>query len=352
MTSATCNLDCSYCYMRASRQNTGSLKKEDLESVIKNCSVGFDSVRFHWHGGEPLLAGKSFYEEVLRVQNDLARERPVTFSNRIQTNGVLLTPELVDFFIINKFHVGLSIDAPRDVYPLHRLTEIDPVLMALSLLKDRRVPVGALCVISKLNVGRARDIFDFYKSIGVKSFGLLPLKEVPLDSMPQVPTEDDLFNLFRDMLELWMYEENCFHHIEPISTMIEGVVSGIPTSCSFAASCLGRMITIDQNGYIVPCASLVSPEFVLGDSKKERLIDVIEGQAAGMLRLRRADSIDRHCLGCEFLDICNGGCRAEAYWHTGDYGGKAPSCGVRKRFFQHIRDVVKERIMPQIEKGG
>ncbi len=334
--------------MRASRQNEGALKEEDLESVIRNSSFGFDSVRFHWHGGEPLLSGKSFYEEALRVQKEIAKERSILFSNRVQTNGTLLTPELADFFIGNDFHVGISLDGPEDVYPLHRLTDIDRALQAISLLRERNAPVGVLSVISKLNVSRVRDMFDFYKRIGVGSFGLLPLKEVPLDSLPLVPDEDELFDFFKEMLDLWMYEENSFHHIDPISTMVEGIVSGVPASCSFAASCLDRMMTIDQNGYAVPCASLVSPEFIVGDIKKDHLIDILDSKRANELRADRLYAIKKHCGDCEFISICNGGCRAEAYWSTGDYGGKTPFCGVRKRFFSHIQDVVKNQIMPQI----
>ena len=346
MTSSTCNLDCSYCYMRASRQNEGALKEEDLEPIIKNCSKGFDSVQFHWHGGEPLLSGKSFYEEVLRVQRELPS---VTFLNRIQTNGVLLTPELADFFASHNFHVGISIDAPEDIYPLHRGVDICHALKALSLLKERNVSTGVLCVVSKLNVSRVREIFEFYKSIGIGSFGLLPLKEVPLESMPLVPSEDELTNLFKEMFDLWMYEENCFNHIDPIGTMVEGIISGVPRHCSFAASCLGKMITVDQNGNAVPCASLVSPEFILGSLKERPLIEILASKEAESLRKRRANAIAKNCSGCEFVSICNGGCRAEAYWHTGNYEGITPLCGVRKSLFPYIRKVIEEKIMPQLK---
>ena len=345
MTSSMCNLSCSYCYMRASRQNEGNLKKKDLWQIIKNCSEGFDSVQFHWHGGEPLLAGKSFYEEVLRVQNELA---PVVFLNRIQTNGVLLTSELADFFADHDFHVGISIDAPESVYSLHRGIEICHVLKALSLLKERNISTGALCVLSKLNILKAREIFEFYKSIGINSFGLLPLKEVPLESMPLVPGEDELVDFFREMLDLWMYEDNCFNHIDPIGTMIESITSGVPRHCSFASSCLEKMITVDQNGNAVPCASLVSPEFILGSLKEKSLIEIIASKKAEDLRKRRANAIVKNCFGCEFVGICNGGCRAEAYWHTGSYEGVTPICGVRKKLFPYIREVIEKKITPQL----
>ncbi|TRZ77359.1 radical SAM protein [bacterium] len=98
LVTSDCNLQCSYCYTRASRRNIESFDVNNIKTLIKNSSIGFDNVEFYWHGGEPLLVGKEFYTEVLRCQQEEKRERKIKFRNKLQTNGMLIDTAWMDFF--------------------------------------------------------------------------------------------------------------------------------------------------------------------------------------------------------------------------------------------------------------
>jgi len=336
LTTSNCNLQCSYCYTKASRRNIQNFDINNVKVLIKNSSIGFDSIEFCWHGGEPLLVGRKFYNEVIKYQKEETQRRDVTFYNRLQTNGILIDTVWMDFFRKNGFHFGISLDAPSDIYPIHRKTNVNNLLKTCEIIKKENFPLGVLCVISKLNVSRGVEIFDWYKSLGVNSFGLLPLKCVPLSSKPLAPTNEELFHLYKSIFDLWMWTPNEFSCIEPLDTMIRSMLGQPPKGCSFANSCLKKMITIDQNGNVIPCSSLTADNFILGNILEKPLNKILMETKTKQLRKQRTRHVNKHCGQCKYIAICRGGCRANAYWATGKYDGDYPFCEARVKTFDYI----------------
>lgn len=90
-----CNLKCKYCYASDSSEK-GVMTEETLENLITKTLDTSNMIHYIWHGGEPLLAGKEFYEAVVRLQNN--RKTNQRIINAVQTNGTLLDEEFIDFF--------------------------------------------------------------------------------------------------------------------------------------------------------------------------------------------------------------------------------------------------------------
>lgn len=63
-TSTDCNLNCGYCYAKAAKIRDCTMSAKQLLSLINNCANGYRKVSFCWHGGEPLLIGLAFYQDV------------------------------------------------------------------------------------------------------------------------------------------------------------------------------------------------------------------------------------------------------------------------------------------------
>ena len=335
-TSSTCNIDCSYCYMKASRREIGKFDIAALPALIKNCSLGFDEVEFCWHGGEPLLAGKEFYRQAIRIEKEMSASSGVQFRNVIQTNGILLDCEWVDFLKEENFTFGFSFDAPLEVHRLHRGDNAEKVIAAWELTRAANLPIGVICVISEHNVHKAREIFDFFLAHSVASYSFLTLRAVSTRNLPPLPTNDEISALFAETFELWLSRESSFSSIDPISTMVKALIDGEPQACSFAAPCPERMISIDHNGNVIPCSSLVEDEFIMGNVFTSSLADIIERKKRPLVQLRK-DAQAAFCLGCEYVALCNGGCRADAYWATGRYDGRYPHCEARKNTFSYLK---------------
>ncbi|MDR3572078.1 MAG: radical SAM protein [Candidatus Pacebacteria bacterium] len=337
MTSSMCNIDCVYCYMKASRKNVHEIDVSAIPVLIDHCSADFDEVEFCWHGGEPLMVGKEFYRSAIRAQQKITALRGTEFRNVMQTNGLLLDEEWVDLLKDANISFGFSFDAPPEIHALHRGDNAQKVIAAWELVRSANLPVGAICVISKYNVHKAREIFDFFSAQNIRSYSFLPLRAVPAPALPPIPDNQELFELFRDTFNLWSSRENDIVSIEPLSTMIQALINNKPQLCSFSGSCPDTMISIDQDGNVVPCCSLVEDKFVMGNIFADPLAWILEHKKGPLVQLRKI-AVANSCVDCEYLPICNGGCRADAYWETGRYDGKYPYCETRKLTFAYLKN--------------
>lgn len=167
---------------------------------------------------------------------------------------------------------------------------------------------------------------------------------MPISECPPVPTNEELFDLYKKTFELWLKKPNQISSIEPLETIIKSLLGNSPKLCSFGSSCLKRIITIDQDGNVVPCSSLVNNEFVLGNVLREPLIQIIGNKKSLYYRKSRDIAVKKLCDKCEFISICRGGCRADAFWSSGDYNGEYPYCEARRKIFAHIKSRLNEII--------
>ena len=116
--SSACNMRCRYCfYADVSRsravQNYGLMTPDTLEALVKKAFDYADGqVAFTFQGGEPTLAGLSFYRTLIELEKR-CNTRRVPVRHAIQTNGLLLDGEWADFLRDNNFLTGLSMDGCR-----------------------------------------------------------------------------------------------------------------------------------------------------------------------------------------------------------------------------------------------
>lgn len=202
------------------------------------------------------------------------------------------------------------------------------------------MPLGLLCVVTKENVHKGREIFECFRSMGADTYSLLPLIEVPGAVRPEALSNDELFELFTTTFELWMREDNSFSCIEPLDTMVRSLLGERPRLCSFASSCLKRMITVGPDGTVFPCASLSA--FPLGNVLQNPLSRILHGRSAQRLRRVRARATAEYCGECRHVALCRGGCREVAYWHSGHYEAGFAYCAARKKTFGYLECRLRE----------
>ena len=70
------------------------------------------------HGGEPLLLGKDGLAFVLTT---LRRSLPDTCAISIQTNGTLITTEILDLCEDNDVTISVNLDGPRHIHDRNRV---------------------------------------------------------------------------------------------------------------------------------------------------------------------------------------------------------------------------------------
>ncbi|MGW1675542.1 FxsB family cyclophane-forming radical SAM/SPASM peptide maturase [Streptomyces sp. NPDC002324] len=173
-----CNLDCDYCYVYHSADTSWRVKPRLMKGAVAEqvalriaehaSTHGLPDVRIVLHGGEPLLLGAGRLEELLGVLGrGLARSGvPVRFS--MQTNGVLLTPDVLDVLLRHRVGVSVSLDGTRTGHDRHRRfprgggshRQVTEGLARLESPPYRPLYAGLLCTIDL-----ADDPLDTYEAL-------------------------------------------------------------------------------------------------------------------------------------------------------------------------------------------
>ena len=137
-----------------------------------------DEIFFSWHGGEPLLAGREFFETVVRLQQ-LYRRSEQKVENWIQTNGTLLDRDWIDFFHRHEWKLSISLDGPCDIHDSQRSYRdgrgtFEDVMSALRLMRANGMEYSVLVVLTRNSVGRVQEIYDFLVKNDIRHFDFLP----------------------------------------------------------------------------------------------------------------------------------------------------------------------------------
>lgn len=162
-----CNINCTYCYV-FNKGNDSYLSKPKRMSARTASEIGMfvrrsaeasdiASVRFIFHGGEPLMLSKSEFRAVCdALIEGVGNAIKVGFT--IQTNAMLVDEEWIDILSHYRFGVGVSLDGPREINDLTRVDHkgqgtYDRVLVGIRKLQaaaqvGKLSRPGVLCVIN------------------------------------------------------------------------------------------------------------------------------------------------------------------------------------------------------------
>ncbi|MEE1762132.1 MULTISPECIES: FxsB family cyclophane-forming radical SAM/SPASM peptide maturase [unclassified Streptomyces] len=164
-----CNLDCDYCYVYHSADTSWQAKPQVMDLVVAE-QVGrrvvehavahrLSEVRVVLHGGEPLLLGARRLGELLGVFGRGPAEAGVPVRLSVQTNGVLLTPDILDVLRRHRVGVSVSLDGTRAGHDRHRRFpkgrgshgRVAQGLARLGTPEYRHLYAGLLCTIDLAN---------------------------------------------------------------------------------------------------------------------------------------------------------------------------------------------------------
>ncbi|MGS7348284.1 radical SAM protein, partial [Klebsiella pneumoniae] len=178
-----CNLACRYCYYPQDETPVNKMDDARLEQFIRRYiaaqPAGAREINFVWQGGEPLLAGLSFYKKALALQ---ARYAPdgVTISNSLQTNGTLINDAWCRLFREHGFIIGLSLEGNEALQDYHRpdkrgRSTWSAALRGIDLLHQHQVDFNLLVVVHNEMAAHAAAIYDRLVSLGARYLQFQPL---------------------------------------------------------------------------------------------------------------------------------------------------------------------------------
>jgi uncharacterized protein len=316
--SAMCNLDCEYCFYldRDSDPYGGpgarKMSHETLERLVESwLRYSYPNSTFAFQGGEPTLCGSEFFARLCELQKQYGRNGQ-NVSNSMQTNAVLLNERWCEIFREYNFLLGVSIDGPEPIHDLYRVNKEGrgtwrQVMRSIELLKKRKVDFNALCVVSAANVEKPKELYKFYKSLGIEFMQFIPLAEFDREGnrLPFTPTPEQYGRFLCEMFDLWWPDIRRVR-IRFFDNLAEALAGQKPGACTMHESCDSYAV-VEYNGDVYPCDFFVAQEWRLGNIHQDSWVDIARSPVRSAFAAKKGIGHPA-CNACEYEPLCHGGC--------------------------------------------
>ncbi|MGB7208392.1 MAG: cyclophane-forming radical SAM/SPASM peptide maturase YhhB [Pyrinomonadaceae bacterium] len=355
-----CNINCTYCYV----YNLGdtSWKEMPAQVSLETIQAIADFLYAHsitekhpfatvLHGGEPLLLGAVKLRLVLK---ELREKLPESYPIGIQTNGILITEEILDLCSEMNTSISVSVDGPKEVHDRDRLGHdgagtFDKVIQGVALLRahpDRDfLYTGILSVVNPIT--DPKEIYSFLKSLDPPSLDFLYRDgnhtTLPIGKASFSSTEYGSW--FVRLLDVYLADPRPIR-IRFLDDLIKLTLGGLGTKDGTGVTDYGVLV-IDTDGTITKNDTLKS-SFDGADrfhqnwsAMKDDLAKIIASdEFADYHALQKPSSLV--CKTCPDLNICGGGMTLHRWKNGTSFNNPSVYCSDQKLLIRRIREQLGE----------
>lgn len=338
-----CNLRCPYCYIHKSAEGMDeSTGRASVEAVIQSAVThGFPAVKLKYAGGEASLN----HRLMLKLHDHargLARHHGLELYSTLLSNGVRLSPELIDALKTLDIGVMISLDGIGHDHDVQRpFANGKPsfylVERTISQLMDHGHPPHLSITLTNRNYRGLADVVRF-------------ALERDLTFSLNLFRDNDCAAKFTDL----QYEEH---------GMIDGlrqaflVIEQLMPRWSVLGSILDRgqlleprqrscgvgqdYVVIDQRGQVAKCHMEI--ERTLGDVMRDDPLHLVRNDGTLIQNLPVEEK--EGCRDCSWRYWCSGGCAVATFRATGRYDVKSPNCNIYKAIYPEALKLEGLRIL-------
>lgn len=322
--SSACNLRCKYCFYCDVAENRedfsfGCMNEETAERLIKSALdfANGDSIAFAFQGGEPLIAGKEYFEFFTRTVKMYNKRKSEIFYS-IQTNGTLVDAEWADFFTENKFLVGLSLDgdfkANRFRVDANGQNSFYKILKAAEIFKNHKTEFNILTVLTGTCADDAERIYKYFRSKGFRYLQFIPClrpfgdkSESELYMTPE-QYADFLIRIFN--LYVKDFVRGNYMSIRYFDNLVRMSLSQQPEQCGVCGHCSHQFV-VEGNGNVYPCDFYCTDEWLLGNINTSQL-EALANSPKAIEFIRQSLPVPQKCKSCRYFPLCRaGGCKRQ-----------------------------------------
>ena len=320
--SSLCNLNCRYCFYHdvvqgREEKNLGIMEFSTAEKLVSSALSFADgySVAFAFQGGEPLIAGKEYFENFISlVKKHNVKGSEIFYS--IQTNGLLITDEWARFFTENKFLVGLSLDGDREANRFRvdatGQSRFFQTLKAAKILESEKTEFNVLSVLTGASAKKIDKIYSYFKEKGFKYLQFIPcLRPFGSDEKSELymTNEEYAYFLIRTF-EAYVkdFVRNDYVSIRQFDNYVRLYLGEKAEQCGMCGHCTHQFVC-EGNGNVYPCDFYCTDEWLLGNVKEQSLKAMASSEKA-IRFIKESLVIPEKCKQCPYYALCRaGGCK-------------------------------------------
>jgi uncharacterized protein len=362
-----CNLNCTYCYV----YNLGDSTWKDQPKYIseKTFRVACQKIREHcefhsknhisiaFHGGEPLLIGITRLNQLGEIIKTELIDYNIKVDLGMQTNGLLFTEEIGDFFLKYNGSIGVSIDGPPEVNDLYRIDHkgkgssklLEKKLKLITSEKYKSIFRGILGVI---NVDtNPIEVLNYFMSFNPPMIDLL----FPDDNYDRKPNGKEvdinstkIADWLSQIFDAWFYREG-ETKIRVLENIVKLLLGGNSNVESIGTSPID-FIFIEANGDIEILDTLKSSfngATKINHNVHKSSFNEVAQHSAVISRQLGIDVLCNTCKECSIVNICGGGYLPNRYASENKFDNPSVYCSDLKKIISHIDEcVAKEFLTP------
>ncbi len=331
--SAACNMECKYCFYKdvhSYQQRSTPRDKlafDTLRALIKQSS-SFDDVTFAFQGGEPTLAGLSFFETFVKEVEILSTRANIHYS--FQTNGLLIDDDWCDFFKKNDVLVGISLDGPHEYHDRFRHTlngkkTSQTILKNMDNLKKHQVRFNILTVLTSTLSKHPMQYFRWIKEQDFRYVQLIPcLPPLETDKNDYSLNPRQFAHFYKVLFRLWYkeFQNGQYYSISLFDNWILLLQGRKPFQCGMTGNCTFQNV-VESDGSVYPCDFYAYDKWYCGNILEES-IDQIQNSQTAKSFLNRESVLSNACFDCPYQNYCHQNCqRCHMIYYDQSY------CGLR-----------------------
>lgn len=323
-----CNLDCTYCYDKCSRQGN-KVKVVDENSVrtfIKGLSKNFKHIEVLILGGEPLAIGHTDMERILKAIHESAKPNNSSLSIIMQVNFTLYDDKYKAIF--EKYNVGFGVSYDGLQQKILRGADISTKMVNYNVK-------SCLSVLSDSFLDNIKDEYINYKKVGIKQVKLAYLCTVDKDY------ETKHISKMNELFDVWLTDP------EPI--MVESFIDHVDSIFHdrllkyMYKQCESNTIALSTNGSLNLCSDHTSDYRNIQLDKDVNAIDDILFNDVRLEYIKDKSLMLQQCFDtkCILAGKCNGGCNTKLLnAGHGKFTVNNPICRMISSMHKYIESVL------------
>ncbi|WP_331274473.1 cyclophane-forming radical SAM/SPASM peptide maturase YhhB [Sphingobium sp. JAI105] len=355
-----CNLDCGYCYVyhmgdeawrdqpKLMSQRVVYKVAEALGAQYRHQQTPFSVVL---HGGEPLMLGAARLDALCKA---LRSALPHPCGLHVQTNGLLLTDEIIDVLVAYDVGISVSIDGPADVHDRFRVDHRDRgsharvaqgIARVTARTDARPLFAGVLAVIDPTS--DPADVYAELKATGSPSIDVL-VRDGNWHRLPfgkASPGSTEYGDWLSRMLGVYLTDPTP-PRVRLLDDMMRLLLGGSAQKEGVGTTDYGILVIepdgrIDKNDTL-KVAHAAADQFDRPWSILRDALETFLDSPAYNRYYSQQNDLSPTCLSCPDLTVCGGGMVAHRWSETSGFDNPTIFCADQRRLIANMRGVLAQ----------
>ena len=356
-----CNLRCKYCYEFPHLADKARMSLEEIKLMFLNIADYYKyfpkkTLKFIWHGGEPLVISTQYYREIYDLQKQIFDAHNLFFENNLQTNLTILSDKhlaLLKEKIINGIGVSIDVFGDERVNVAGKPVQ-DIVLKNMQKLLDNHLSFGCITVLSQQTLPMVKEIYEFFDTLKISS-RFLPIYRTGYENQHDGNSvnSNEILQAFKTIFEQWLTSETATE-VEPIEEFISYALNKYHKNPIevYDKSKSDFLFIVNTDGDIFNNGNVYDSNFLYGNIFSSSLGQILKSDGRKKAIEQANFRIDSVCKKCEFYGYCPGFYMAEATKEQLNWVDETLSCNVLQPLLAymlnrfHDMDLKKQKVIP------